>query len=70
MKTVAEQLDEFLKVAQPLEALDVELADAMGCILAENVVATVDVPHTDLAALDGYAVRAEKAEKLRAFRKY
>lgn len=60
VKTVAEQLDEFLKVAQPLEALDVELADAMGCILAENVVATVDVPHTDLAALDGYAVRADE----------
>lgn len=60
MKTVAQQLEKFLKVAQPMAPLEVELADAVSCILAEDVRSLVDVPHTNLAALDGYAVRADE----------
>ena len=37
----------------------VALADANGRVLAEDVVATADVPPFARAAMDGYAVRAE-----------
>lgn len=39
--------------------LDVVLHDAVGCILAADVVARDDLPPTDVAAFDGYAGRAE-----------
>jgi len=34
------------------------LRDALGRVLAENVIAEIDVPHFDRAAMDGYAVRS------------
>ncbi|MCX8207256.1 MAG: molybdopterin biosynthesis protein [Methanothrix sp.] len=37
----------------------VHLKDALGRILAENIIAKIDVPHFDRAAMDGYAVRSE-----------
>src|SRR5688572_7870578 len=41
-----------------LEAEEVELADAPGRILAEDVRADADMPPFDRSAMDGYAVRA------------
>src|SRR3954464_9524898 len=38
----------------------VPLAEALGRVLAADVVATVDVPAFDRSNLDGYAVRAEE----------
>ncbi|ROR94845.1 molybdopterin molybdochelatase [Sinobacterium caligoides] len=40
------------------EAVTVKLADAVGRVLAEDVVAAVSVPPFDNSAMDGYAVRA------------
>lgn len=37
----------------------VHLNNALGRVLAENVIAEIDVPHFDRAAMDGYAVRSE-----------
>lgn len=37
----------------------VHLKDALGRVLAENVIAEIDVPHFDRAAMDGYAVRSQ-----------
>lgn len=37
----------------------VHLRDALGRVLAENIIAEIDVPHFDRAAMDGYAVRYE-----------
>ncbi|MGB9924768.1 MAG: molybdopterin biosynthesis protein [Methanothrix sp.] len=37
----------------------VHLNDALGRVLAGNVIAEIDVPHFDRAAMDGYAVRSE-----------
>jgi len=37
----------------------VNLESALGRVLAENVIAEIDVPHFDRAAMDGYAVRSE-----------
>tara|TARA_R110001599_G_scaffold353790_1_gene597732 strand:- start:16838 stop:18025 length:1188 start_codon:yes stop_codon:yes gene_type:complete len=39
--------------------LEVALIDALGAVLAENIVAGVAVPGDDNSAMDGYALRAE-----------
>jgi putative molybdopterin biosynthesis protein len=44
---------------RPLEAEDVALADALGRVLAADVVAPIDVPGFDRSNVDGFAVRAE-----------
>ena len=43
----------------PLGAKTVQLADALGRVLADDVVAEVDVPGFDRSNFDGFAVRAE-----------
>src|SRR4051794_27871864 len=48
----------ILDRAEPGEVIEVALAEALGLILAEPVVADVDLPPFDRAALDGYALRA------------
>src|SRR5258708_5876554 len=42
-----------------LEAEHVPLAEALGRVLAEDVVAEIDVPAFDRSNVDGFAVRAE-----------
>ena len=56
MRTVAEHLAACLETAKPAAPLDVVLLDAVGCVLAEDIVADLDLPAVDLAGLDGYAV--------------
>lgn len=58
MKSVADHLDECLAIAEPIAPFETSLNDAVGCILAEDIRAMVDVPIADIAALDGYAVAA------------
>ena len=58
MKSVDEHLDDSLAGVEPLEAIDLQLLDAHGCILAEEVVAPWAIPGFDNASHDGYAVRA------------
>ncbi|GAA4421308.1 molybdopterin molybdotransferase MoeA [Georgenia halophila] len=58
MRSVQEHLAACLSAVGPVPPLDVLLPDAVGCVLAEDVVATSDLPVADLAATDGYAVRA------------
>ncbi|QQM67155.1 molybdopterin molybdotransferase MoeA [Actinomyces weissii] len=58
MRSVAEHLDACLEIAQAAAPLDVPLPDAVGCVLAEDVVARTDMPEVDLAGVDGYAVSA------------
>jgi len=43
---------------QPLAAQSLALADALGCVATETVVAEVDVPAEARSAMDGFAVRA------------
>jgi putative molybdopterin biosynthesis protein len=43
----------------PLEAEKIPLAEALGRVLAEDVVAPLDVPSFDRANVDGFAVHAE-----------
>ena len=58
MKSVDAHLDDSLAGVEPLEAIDLQLLDAHGCILAEEVVAPWAIPGFDNASHDGYAVRA------------
>src|SRR5579885_947117 len=44
---------------RPLEAEEVPLAEALGRVLAEDVVAPLDVPGFDRSNVDGFALRAE-----------
>ena len=50
-------IDAAIRPIEPTER--VSLAGANGRVLAEDVVATADVPPFTRAAMDGYAVRAE-----------
>src|ERR687891_2228338 len=59
MKRVADHLSDVLSAVRPLTQLDVQLLDAHGCVLTEDVVAPWPLPQFDNAAMDGYAVRAE-----------
>jgi molybdopterin molybdotransferase len=58
VRSVQDHLAACLAAVGPLPPLEVVLPDAVGCILAEDVVAAGDLPVADLAALDGYAVRS------------
>ena len=59
MLTVHEHLTRILTQLGPVAPLDVVLADAAGCILADAVHSAGPVPPAAVAATDGYAVRAE-----------
>lgn len=59
MIDIHEALSRILSTVQELAAESVALERARGRVLAEDVLATVDVPPWDNSAMDGYAVRAE-----------
>jgi len=56
--TVEAHKSAILRAITPLPPLDVELADAEGCVLAEDVTAAVSLPSFDNSSMDGYAVLA------------
>jgi len=57
--SVEEALQRVLAAARPRgEVREVPLLDALGRVLAEAVVSTIDVPGEDNSAMDGYALRA------------
>ena len=58
MLDVIEALERLLAVAVPLPPTDAPLDDALGRVLAEDVVADRDYPPSDRSAMDGFAVRA------------
>jgi molybdopterin molybdotransferase len=59
MISVEEARDRILSFVSRLEPVDVPLLDALGQVVAEDVVAPFDIPPLDNTAMDGYAVRAE-----------
>ncbi len=59
MKTVDQHLTDLLEGIEPIAPLNLQLLDAHGCILTDDVVAGVDLPPFDNASMDGYAVRLE-----------
>ncbi|OKL47361.1 gephyrin-like molybdotransferase Glp [Boudabousia marimammalium] len=59
MKSVAKHVKDCIAAVGELPELEVTLLEAVGCILTENVVAPWDLPVSDSAACDGYAVRTK-----------
>ncbi len=55
---VADALGRVTRAFAPLAAEQVSIADAVGRVLAEDVVARVTQPPAAVSAMDGYAVRA------------
>jgi molybdopterin molybdotransferase len=58
MRSVEEHLRQVLADIEPLEPLELPLADALGCVLAKDVRATWPLPSFDNSSMDGYAVQA------------
>ncbi|HSA51999.1 MAG TPA: gephyrin-like molybdotransferase Glp [Yinghuangia sp.] len=57
MKSVEEHLTGILERVAPLAPLELQLLDAYGSLLVDDVAATVDLPAFDNSSMDGYAVR-------------
>ncbi len=63
MRSVQDHLAAVLAAVGPVSPLDVVLHDAVGCILAADVLATQDLPALSVAARDGYAVAAHDTSR-------
>ncbi|HZW34450.1 MAG TPA: gephyrin-like molybdotransferase Glp [Isosphaeraceae bacterium] len=57
--TVDEALEAVLQAVRPLPGTWEPLAQALRCVLAEDVLADIDLPPFDKALVDGYAVRSQ-----------
>ncbi|MER5255124.1 MULTISPECIES: molybdotransferase-like divisome protein Glp [unclassified Streptomyces] len=55
--SVSEHLDDILGTVRPLEPIELQLLDAQGCVLVEDVTVPVSLPPFDNSSMDGYAVR-------------
>jgi molybdopterin molybdotransferase len=56
---VAEALQRLLAAARPLsEAVELPLIKALGHVVFQDIVSTINVPESDNSAMDGYALRA------------
>ncbi|MFF4954536.1 molybdotransferase-like divisome protein Glp [Streptomyces chattanoogensis] len=55
--SVAEHLDDVLSKIPPLEPIELQLLDAQGCVLVEDITVPVALPPFDNSSMDGYAVR-------------
>jgi len=56
--SVDEALDYILRHVAPLDSQPVRITEALGRVLAEDVVSQVDIPPFANSAMDGYAVRS------------
>ncbi len=59
LTSLEQAYDLLMRYKMPHRVEEVPLTEAIGRILAEDIVSDVDVPGFDRSALDGYAVRAE-----------
>ncbi|MEU9668385.1 gephyrin-like molybdotransferase Glp [Streptomyces bobili] len=55
--SVDEHLEDILAAVRPLEPIELQLPDAQGCVLVEDVMVAVSLPPFDNSSMDGYAVR-------------
>ncbi|MEU3303333.1 gephyrin-like molybdotransferase Glp [Streptomyces sp. NPDC006678] len=57
MWSVDDHLEDILGAIRPLDPIDLQLPDAQGCVLVEDVTVPVALPPFDNSSMDGYAVR-------------
>jgi molybdopterin molybdotransferase len=55
--SVTEHLEDILATVRPLEPIELQLLDAQGCVLVEDVTVPLSLPPFDNSSMDGYAVR-------------
>jgi molybdopterin molybdotransferase len=55
--SVDEHLEDILATVRPLEPIELNLLDALGCVLVEDITVPVSLPPFDNSSMDGYAVR-------------
>ncbi|MGW8374507.1 gephyrin-like molybdotransferase Glp [Streptomyces sp. ODS28] len=55
--SVDEHLDDILGGIRPLEPIELQLLEAQGCVLVEDVTVPAALPPFDNSSMDGYAVR-------------
>lgn len=55
--SVDEHLEDVLSAVHPLEPIELQLLDAQGCVLVDDVTVPVSLPPFDNSSMDGYAVR-------------
>ncbi|MEU9089787.1 gephyrin-like molybdotransferase Glp [Streptomyces sp. NPDC048428] len=55
--SVDEHLEDILATVRPLEPIELQLPEAQGCVLVEDVVVEIALPPFDNSSMDGYAVR-------------
>ncbi|MFF3247436.1 gephyrin-like molybdotransferase Glp [Streptomyces sp. NPDC002870] len=55
--SVDDHLEDILGAIRPLDPIELQLPDALGCVLVEDVTAPVALPPFDNSSMDGYAVR-------------
>ncbi|MFJ4832302.1 gephyrin-like molybdotransferase Glp [Streptomyces sp. NPDC088747] len=55
--SVTEHLEDILATVRPLDPIELQLLDAQGCVLVEDVTVPVSLPPFDNSSMDGYAVR-------------
>ncbi|MFG2943749.1 molybdotransferase-like divisome protein Glp [Streptomyces adustus] len=55
--SVDEHLQDILATVRPLEPIELQLLDAQGCVMVEDVLAPGSLPPFDNSSMDGYAVR-------------
>jgi molybdopterin molybdotransferase len=60
--SVDEHLEDILTTVRPLEPIELQLLDAQGCVLVDDVTVQVSLPPFDNSSMDGYAVRVSDVE--------
>ncbi|MFD8503804.1 gephyrin-like molybdotransferase Glp [Streptomyces sp. NPDC059687] len=55
--SVDDHLEDILASIRPLEPIELQLLDAQGCVLVDDVTVPVSLPPFDNSSMDGYAVR-------------
>ncbi|MFI6940316.1 gephyrin-like molybdotransferase Glp [Streptomyces sp. NPDC050418] len=60
--SVTEHLDDILATVRPLEPIELQLLDAQGCVLVDDVTVPLSLPPFDNSSMDGYAVRVADVE--------
>ncbi|MET9656034.1 gephyrin-like molybdotransferase Glp [Streptomyces sp. NPDC006510] len=60
--SVDEHLEDILGAVRPLEPIELQLHDAQGCVLVEDVMVGIALPPFDNSSMDGYAVRVADVE--------
>ncbi|MFE1235828.1 molybdotransferase-like divisome protein Glp [Streptomyces tendae] len=55
--SVQDHLDDVLSTVRPLDPIELNLLDAQGCVLVDDVTVPLSLPPFDNSSMDGYAVR-------------